>query len=153
MSATPQLAFAFEARVKVAAPLVIGPSSNGLRRVIPILGGRVSGPMLEAEVIPGGADWQVVRPDGVLQLEARYTLRMADNSLIQVINRGLRHGPPEVLQRIFRGETVDPGEYYFRTVGDFEAPLGPHDWLNKAIFLGAAERRMDEAIVRFHRVD
>jgi len=152
MTSMPVLEYAFEARVKVAIPLVIGQSAHGLRRVIPILGGRISGPMLEAEVIAGGADWQVVRPDGVLQLEARYTLRTADDCLIQVINRGLRHGPPEVLERIFRGESVDPASYYFRTVAEFEAPLGQYDWLNKAIFLGVAERRVDEAIVRFHRV-
>ena len=146
------LEFAFEARVRVAPPLIVGPSSNGLRRIVPILGGRCSGPMLEAEVLSGGADWQVVRSDGVLQLEARYTLRTADDALIQVINRGLRHGPPEVLERIFRGEEVDPASYYFRTVAEFEAPLGRYDWLNKALFLGEARRRVDEAIVRFHRV-
>ena len=89
----------------------------------------------------------------VLDRQAQALQQSLSNPNIQVINRGLRHGPPEVLARIFRGESVDPAEYYFRTVGEFEAPLGPHDWLNKAIFLGAAERRMDEAIVRFHRVD
>ena len=149
---TPRLEFAFEARVKVAEPLVVGQSSHGLRRIIPILGGRCEGPLLAAEVLPGGADWQFVRPDGVLSLEARYTLRTADDALIQVINRGLRHGPPEVLERIFRGEAVDPASYYFRTVAEFEAPVGPHDWLNRALFLGAAQRRRDEAVVAFHRV-
>ena len=74
------------------------------------------------------------------------------DTLVQVINRGMRHGPKEVLERIFRGEAVDPREYYFRTVAEFEAPRGPHEWLNRALFLGEAERRVDEAIVRFHRV-
>ena len=147
------LEFAFEVRVRVAPPLVVGPSSHGLRRIVPILGGRCTGPLLEADVLAGGADWQVVRPDGVLQLEARYTLRTGDDALVQVINRGLRHGAPEVLERIFRGESVDPASYYFRTVAEFEAPLGPHDWLNRALFLGEAERRREEAIVRFHRVN
>lgn len=149
---TPTLEFAFEARVKVAEPLVVGQSSHGLRRIIPILGGRCSGPLLEAEVLPGGADWQFVRPDGVVSLEARYTLRTPDGALVQVINRGLRHGPAGVLERIARGEEVDPATYYFRTVAEFEAPLGPHEWLNKALFLGAARRLRDEAIVAFHRV-
>ncbi len=151
-SVTPGLEFVFEARVKVAVPLVIGNSSHGLRRVVPILGGSCQGPDFNAEVIAGGADWQVVRPDGVLQLEARYTLRTADDCLIQVVNRGLRHGPAEVLERIFRGESVDPASYYFRSVAEFEAPLGRYDWLNRSLFLGIAERRLDEAIVRFHRV-
>jgi hypothetical protein len=146
------LEFAFEARVRVAPPLVVGEGPLGLRRIVPILGGHCSGPNFSAEVLPGGADWQVVRQDGVLQLEARYTLRMPDGALVQVINRGLRHGPAPVLERIFRGEPVDPAEYYFRTVAEFEAPQGPHQWLCRALFLGEAERRIDEAIVRFHRV-
>jgi hypothetical protein len=147
----PGLLFVFEVRVAVAPPMVIGNSSHGLRRIVPILGGRCEGPRLHGEVLPGGADWQVVRPDGVLQLEARYTLRADDGALIQVINRGLRHGPAEVLERIFRGEAVSPDEYYFRSAAEFEAPLGgPHEWLNKGIFIGAAERRAAEAIVRFH---
>jgi hypothetical protein len=108
---------------------------------------------LQGEVLPGGADWQVVRPDGVLQLEARYTICAEDGTLIQVVNRGLRHGPAEVLERIFRGEVVSPDEYYFRSVAEFEAPAGgPHEWLNKRVFVGAAERRASEAIVAFHLV-
>ncbi len=146
------LEFAFLASVKVAPPMVVGQSSLGLRRIVPILGGQCRGPVLEADILPGGADWQFVRADGVLQVEARYTLRTADGALIQVTNRGMRHGPPEVIERIFRGETVDPASYYFRTVAEFEAPLGPLDWLNKALFVGEAERRMDEVHVRFHRV-
>lgn len=151
--AQPGLEFVFEARVAVASPLVVGNSSRGLRRIVPILGGTCAGPRLQGEVLPGGADWQYLRPDGVWSLEARYTIRTIDDSLIQVINRGLRHGPAEVLERIFRGEAVSPDEYYFRSVPDFEAPLGgPHEWLNKGIFVATAERRAHEAIVRVHLV-
>jgi Protein of unknown function (DUF3237) len=146
------LEFLFEARVSVAPPLVIGPSSKGLRRIIPILGGTCEGPRLSGEVIPGGADWQYVRPDGVLSLEARYTIRASDGALIQVINRGMRHGPAEIMDQVMRGETVPANAYYFRTVAEFEAPIGVHDWLNKAIVLGEAERKADAAIVRFHLV-
>jgi hypothetical protein len=146
------LEFLFEARVSVAPPLVIGPSSKGLRRIIPILGGTCDGPRLSGEVIPGGADWQYVRPDGVLSLEARYTIRASDGALIQVINRGMRHGPAEIMAQVMRGETVPANAYYFRTVAEFEAPIGVHDWLNKAIVLGEAERKADAAIVRFHLV-
>ncbi len=148
----PALEFVFEARVAVAPPLVVGESSRGLRRIIPILGGSIEGPRLSGEVLQGGADWQYVRPDGVLSLEARYTIRAADGALIQVINRALRHGPPEVMERIFRGETVPPDKYYFRSVAEFEAPRGPHEWLNRGIFVGIAERQRDAAVVRFHLV-
>ena len=142
----------FTVQVAVAPPLVIGESSHGLRRIIPILGGEVEGPRLRGEVLPGGADWQYIRPDGVLQLTARYTLRAADGTLIQVVNRGLRHGPPEVMERMSRGEAVDAGAYYFRSTAEFEAPRGPLEWLNKGIFVGLAERQRDKAIVRFHLV-
>jgi hypothetical protein len=142
--------FVFEVVANVDAPLVVGQTSRGLRRVIPILGGTVAGPRLKGSVLPGGADWQFVRPDGVLSLEARYTIRTDDGALISVTNRGMRHGPPEIIDRITRGETVPAGSYYFRTVAEFEAPLGPLEWLNKGLFLGLAERRPDAAIVRFH---
>jgi hypothetical protein len=144
--------FVFEVSAHVDRPLVVGHTSHGLRRVVPILGGTVAGPRLNGTVLPGGADWQYVRADGVLALEARYTIRTADGTLIPVINRGMRHGPADVIERITRGEAVPPGSYYFRTVAEFEAPVGPLDWLNKALFLGLAERRPDAAIVRFHLV-
>src|SRR5262245_32549232 len=90
--------FAFEARVKVDTPVVIGESSHGLRRVIPILGGPVQGPALSGKVIPGGADWQYVRPDGAWELQAKYTLQTEDGVLILVENRGVRYGKPEVME-------------------------------------------------------
>jgi hypothetical protein len=142
--------FVFEVVAQVDQPLVIGQTSHGLRRVIPILGGTVSGPRLQGTVLPGGADWQFVRPDGVLSLEARYTIRTSEGTLVSVTNRGMRHGPPEIIERITRGEPVPAGSYYFRTVAEFEAPLGPLEWLNKGLFLGLAERKPDAALVRFH---
>ncbi|MEP7311844.1 MAG: DUF3237 domain-containing protein [Pseudomonadota bacterium] len=142
--------FVFEMRARLAPILVVGQSSRGLRRIVPIAGGSFEGPRLKGIVVPGGADWQYVRPDGVLSVEARYTLQTEDGSLISVNNRGMRHGPPEIIERITRGETVPADAYYFRTVAEFEAPLGPLDWLNKGLFLGLAERLADMAIVRFH---
>jgi hypothetical protein len=146
------LEYVFTARVSVAPPLVVGESSRGLRRIIPILGGSCEGPRLQAEVLHGGADWQYRRPDQVWQLTARYTLRTGDGVLIQVVNRGLRHGPAAVMERLLSGQKVDPSEYYFRSAAEFEAPRGPHDWLNKGIFVGLAERERDTAIVHFHLV-
>lgn len=145
--------FAFEARVAVAAPLVIGPATIGLRRVVPITGGTVSGPRFTGRVVPGGADWQVVRPDGVLVVEARYTLESHDGVFIMVTNRGLRHGPAEVIERLTRGEPVDPSQYYFRTAAEFEAPAdSDYAWLNRAIFVGVAQRTASAAIIRFHEL-
>jgi hypothetical protein len=145
--------FTFEARVLLEPPIVIGPSSHGFRRVIPIIGGTFEGPRLRGRVLPTGADLQVVRPDGVLELEARYALETDDGVPIVVVNRGLRHGPLEVIERLARGDVVDPSEYYFRTSAQFEAPLGsPYYWLNRAIFIGQARREETAAVVRFFEV-
>jgi hypothetical protein len=145
--------FAFEARVTVATPQIVGQSSRGLRRVVPITGGTFEGPRIRGRVVPGGADWQVVHPDGVLSVEAKYTLEASDGALIMVTNRGMRHGPPEVIEKLTRGEAVDPSQYYFRTVAEFEVALeSAHAWLNRAMFIGVAERLPGAAIVRFHEV-
>ena len=145
--------FAFEARVSVATPQIVGQSSQGLRRIVPITGGTFEGPRIRGRVIPGGADWQVVRSDGVLSIDAKYTLEASDGALIMVTNRGMRHGPPDVIEKLTRGEAVDASRYYFRTVAEFEvARDSAHDWLNRAMFIGVAERLSGAAIVRFHEV-
>ena len=145
--------FAFEANVTVATPLVIGPATIGLRRVVPITGGTVTGPRFTGRVVPGGADWQVVRPDGVLQIEAKYTLESNDGVLVMITNRGMRHGPAAVIEKLARGEPVDPSQYYFRTSAEFEAPAeSKYAWLNRAIFIGVAERKAAAAVVRFYEV-
>jgi hypothetical protein len=150
---TAEMEFAFEARVTVQTPLVLGRSSYGLRRVVPITGGTFEGPRIRGRVIPGGADWQYVRPDGVLAVDARYTLETSDSVLIMVTNRGIRRGTRSVMARLGRGELVNPSEYYFRTTAEFEAPVGSkHEWLNQSVFVGVAERRPDVAIIRFYRV-
>jgi len=145
---------AFEARVLVDAPIVVGQGPHGLRRIVPITGGTVSGPRLQGKVLPGGADWQVVRAsDDVLEIEAKYTLETHDGVRIMVTNRGLRRGPKDVIDRLARGESVDPSLYYFRTTAQFEAPSdGPYAWLNQSIFVGVAERQADAAIIRFYEV-
>jgi hypothetical protein len=145
--------FAFEAQVEVSAPLVIGESARGLRRVVPIEGGRVAGPLLNGRVVPGGADWQYVRPDGVLDVEAKYTIEAADGTLIMVTNKGVRHGPKEIIDKLTSGVDVDPALYYFRTSAQFEAPNdSKYAWLNRSVFIGVAERKARMAIIRFHEV-
>jgi len=145
--------FAFAAHVAVATPLVVGSSSHGMRRVVPITGGTFEGPNIRGRVLPVGADFQYVRPDGVLAVEARYTLETSDDVLIMVTNRGIRRASPAVMDRLSRGEPVDPSEYYFRTTPEFEAPIGSnYEWLNQSVFIGVAERRPDAAIIRFYRV-
>ncbi len=142
----------FEAHVSVAAPLELGDTPYGRRRVIHITGGTVSGPKIKGIVIPGGADWQVIRRDGVTELTALYEIKTDDGVLIHVTNRGLRHGPEAVMQRLMRGEPVDPADYYFRTVPSFEAPAGRYDWLNRAVFVGTGARFASEVRLQVFQV-
>ena len=146
--------FAFEARVKVDRPILIGESSHGLRRIVPILGGPVKGPAMNGNVIAGGADWQYVRSDGAWELEARYTVQTDDGVLIMVENRGVRYGKPEVMERLAKGEKVDADQIYCRTAATFEAPRGSkYEWMNHTLFVGSVERLPDMAIVRFYKVE
>ena len=143
----PALTHVFTAHVTVAPARDLGPVGTGRRRIIPILGGTVSGPRLSGVVLDGGADWQVIRPDGTADLIARYMLRASDGTLISVVNRGLRRGPPEVLARLAAGEAVDPEAYYFRACPVFEAPPGPHAWLMDRVFLATGARQAGAVVI------
>ena len=137
----PELEFVYEATGELEPPRQIGQTYDGTRRIIPIVGGgRVEGPLIRGRLMGNCADWQLTRPDGVIVADALYAIETDDGVLIQIRNKGLRHGPPEVMDRLRRGEDVDPAEYYFRTVPEFIAPDGPYDWLNKSIFICSGAR-------------
>jgi hypothetical protein len=129
--------------VDVAEPIVVGQTPEGLRRMVPILGGSVSGPRLEGEIFAAGADFQLFRSDGVTMLEARYVLRASDGATIAVTNVGLRRGPPDAMARLARGEVVDPALIYFRTAFKFETESETHRWLTRSLFIGAGARHPD----------
>ena len=141
---TPELRHVFDIEAELGPIRDLGPMPHGRRRIVPILGGTVRGPRLEAEIVPGGADWQHVRSDGVVELVARYSILTTDGVEIAVTNRGLRRAPPEVLARMARGEVVDPTLVYCRTVPLFEAPAGPYEWLNASVFVCTAARLPDK---------
>ena len=130
----------FEIQVELAEVLALGGTPYGDRRIINILGGAFRGERLAGRVLGGGADWQIVRADGAADLDARYTLQTEGGALIQVSSRGLRHGPPEVLARLARGEPVDPGAYYFRTALRFETGAPDLDWMNRVLAIGTGAR-------------
>ena len=152
MLESPKLEFAFEVRVQVAEPVIIGPTPRGERRMVPILGGEFDGPALKGRVIPGGADWQLFRPDGVAELHALYIFETDSGARIQVTNRGLRYGPPEVMERLRAGQPVDPSRYYFRAVPEFEVTAPELDWLSRHIFVATGERQPNRVIIRFWKV-
>src|SRR6476646_4592137 len=118
-------------RVDVATTQTIGAVPHGTRRTVPLTGGHFEGPRLRGTVLPGGsADWLLLRADGVLELDLRATLRTDDGALISMTSFGLRHGPPEVIAALGRGETVDPASYYFRTTPRFETAHRTYAFLN-----------------------
>ena len=110
----------FVIRSGLAGIQKLGNTPYGERRIINILGGTVEGSRLKGKILPGGADWQIIRSDGVVHLHARYTVETDSGGLILVNSEGYRHGPPEVMARLARDETVDPSLYYFRAFMRFE---------------------------------
>jgi hypothetical protein len=119
----------------------LGPTPYGERRIINILDGTVAGPKLNGRILPGGADWQFIRADGAADIQARYTIETDAGARILVSSEGLRHGPPEVIAALARGEAVDPSLYYFRTLMRFETSDRALDWLNRILALARGERR------------
>jgi hypothetical protein len=143
---------AFDIAARVSAPIEIGHISGNLRRVIPVEGGDVLGPRVRGKVLPGGADFQIMRADGVTELEARYVIETDDGALIYVENRGLRSGPPELMERLRRGETVDPVLIYFRATPRFETAAPAYEWLMRSVFICAGARFPDRVDLRFFEV-
>ena len=138
--------------VEVAPPILLGPCPGGERRVVPILGGRAEGPRLAGTVLPGGADTQLIRADGVAEIEARYLLRLDGGALVHVVNRGLRHAAPDDMARLLRGEAVDPARVYFRTAPAFETSAPDHAWLNRTLFVAMGERQPGTVLIRVFSV-
>jgi hypothetical protein len=139
--------------VGVAPPQNIGAVPTGTRRTAPLSGGHFQGPRLRGIVLPGAAaDWQLLRADGVLEMDLRMTLQTDDGALISLRSFGLRHGPPEVIAAIGRGETVDPATYYFRTTPRFETGDPRYAFLNRIVAVATGDRRKDGPIYTIHEV-
>ena len=153
MSRPPTLTYVMTLRVQVGTPLDVGQVPRGRRRVIPILGGTFEGPTMRGKVLPGGADWQIVRADGLAELDTRYALQTDSGSLIYIQNAGIRHASPEVTKKLLAGEPVNPSQVYFKTVPIFETAAPELQWLTRAIFVGTGERMPTEVIVHVWRVE
>lgn len=148
----PELEFVADLHVQVGPPLEIGERPGGHRRIVPILGGDVKGPMLQGRVLGLGADFQVIRPDNVAELHARYVIELSAGGLVYVENTGIRHGPPEAMQRLQRGEFVDPSLIYFRSCPRFETAVPECAWLMQHLYVATGARFPASVFLRFFRL-
>ena len=149
----PSLTYAFTIALKPGAPVELGEVEGAKRRFIPILGGAVSGPKLQGEVLPGGGDWQTVTPEGVAKIDARYFLKLTDETIVEVATPGVRVASPDVAKRLAQGEDVDPKLYYYRVTPQLRVKSGAQDWLGKTVFIAKGARKSDHVAFEFYAVE
>jgi Protein of unknown function (DUF3237) len=138
----PSLTRVYRLEATLGEPLELGDLAQGRRRIVPLTGGTFAGPELNGKLLPGSsADWQTVLPDGTALGDIRYTLQTDDGDLLYVQSRSVRHGSPDVLARLARGEDVDASEYTFRTSTQIETASPALDRLNKGVFISVGGRR------------
>jgi hypothetical protein len=144
--------YVFSLAIKIGAPIVAGDFGHGVRRIIPILGGKVRGEGINGTIFPCGADFQTIRPNGFSELEAKYAFEVDDGAIVYIDNVGIRFGPKELLDRIAKGESVDPALIYFRSVPKFETGHQKYRWLMENLFVGVGARHPDRVVIDVHQV-
>ncbi|HEX2632069.1 MAG TPA: DUF3237 domain-containing protein [Bradyrhizobium sp.] len=147
-----QTRYVFTITARIGEVTSAGDIGHGVRRIIPIIGGEVRGPDVNGKVCAFGADFQVIRPNELIELEAKYAFETDDGAVIYVENRGIRFGPIELLQSLKRGEPVDPKLIYFRTVPKFETGSEKYRWLMESLFIASAARHADRVVIDVHQV-
>lgn len=131
----------------------LGLGRLGQRRIVPIAGGRVSGPRISGKILPGGADWLTVTHDGVSLMNARYALETDDGAIIEVLDEGFRHGPEEVIRSLIGGETVAPEMYYMRSTVRLESGHADYLFVNRTIFVGTGAKTPFGVQIDIYAVD
>jgi hypothetical protein len=144
--------YVFTITARIAEVTSAGDIGTGVRRIIPIIGGEVRGEKVNGKVLAFGADFQIIRPNELIELEAKYAFETDDGAVVYVENKGIRFGPVELLQKLKRGEPVDPRLIYFRTVPKFETGAENYRWLMQHIFVGSAARHADRVMIDVHQV-
>ena len=142
----------FVMRLDVRKLQIIGRTPGSFRRIGVVPGGVFEGERLSGEVLEGGSDWQTVRPDGATTLDVRIVLKTQDDVLITMTYRGLRHGPADVIERLERGEVVNPDSYYFRINPLFETAAPQYDWINRVIAVGVGHRTAEGPVYSLFEV-
>jgi hypothetical protein len=140
---TPKLVLVAEIMATLAAPVEVGDGISGARRMISITGGTVTGPRLNGKILPGGADFQLIRHDDLAEIEAQYIVETPTGARVYIENKGLRRAPAEISARLKRGEPVDPALVYFRTTPRFETAAAEFAWMERSIFVSAGARFPD----------
>jgi hypothetical protein len=150
----PRLAtkYVFTITAQIGDVTSAGDIGTGVRRIIPITGGEVRGEGINGKVCAFGADFQIIRPNELIELEAKYAFETDDGAVIYVENKGIRFGPIDLLQKLKRGEPVDPKLIYFRTVPRFETGHERYRWLMQSLFIGSAARHADRVVIDVHQV-
>src|ERR1700736_1216126 len=147
-----QTRYVLSLAIKVGAPIVAGDFGYGVRRIVPILGGDVRGEGIKGSIFPCGADFQTIRPNGLTELQAKYAFEMDDGAIVYIENIGIRFGPKPMLDRIAKGEVVDPDSIYFRSVPRFETGAENYRWLMENLFVGVGARYPDRVEIDVHQV-
>lgn len=150
----PRLTKVYRLEASLGEPLDLGETAQGHRRIVPLTGGTFAGPEISGKLLPGAsADWQIVLPDGTALGDIRYTLQTTGGDLLYIQSRSIRHGTPEVLERLGRGEDVDASEYTFRTSTQIEVAAPALEWLNKGVFISVGGRRPGRVIYETYLVE
>ena len=152
MTPTLETKYVFTITAHIGDVTTAGDIGTGVRRIIPIIGGTVKGDGISGKVCAFGADFQIIRPNELIELEAKYAFETDDGATVYVENKGLRLGPVDLLQKLKRGEPVDPKLIYFRTVPKFETGHEKYRWLMESLFIGSAARHADRVVIDVHQV-
>ena len=147
-----QTRYVFTITANIGSVTSAGDIGTGIRRIIPITGGEVRGEGINGKVCAFGADFQIIRPNELIELEAKYAFETDDGAVVYVENKGIRFGPVDLMQRLKRGEPVDPKLIYFRTAPKFETGSEKYRWLMEHLFVGSAARHADRVVLDVHQV-
>ena len=152
MAPTIETRYVFTITARIGEVTTAGEIGTGVRRIIPIIGGEVKGETINGKVLPFGADFQIIRPNELIELEAKYAFETDDGAVVYVENKGIRFGPVDLLQKLKRGEPVDPDLIYCRTVPKFETGAEKYRWLMENMFVASAARHADRVVIDVHQV-
>jgi hypothetical protein len=147
-----QTRYVFTITARIGEVITAGEIGHGVRRIVPITGGEVRGEKVNGKVCAFGADYQIIRPNELIELEAKYAFETDDGAIVYVENKGIRFGPLDLLQKLKRNEPVDPQLIYCRTLPKFETGSEKYRWLMESIFVGSAARHADRVVIDVHQV-